>query len=1176
MRLLVGLVLPVAFQAVFALGLSVVCAQEQALSWHAEDRADRVSALIPGRRIPMPGPEGFLAEWTRAQVERWKQSSERGDTWSAATAYEQYVAAAPSDVDLRAYIPDHISPYGRVLGGAPIPEPTRSILSPKEARVLINYCPFCEKEHPNTEGVNANMFEWDPDNPFHAWTICCKQDLYEREADYPADYALRPNHIARFTHLDETVKQVPATIYTNSSGVKWELYIGPTIAHKRWTRTGDMATDWLGKFIETGNPLYVHKLAVLLDRVADVYYGLPPAYRNLVMPGKDGGPLTRREWESMPRPVRQDLGVDNKFYWNRRLPLSNCCWLHYYKEYIWVEPFARVRHHPTFKMYSTQKYGDPDALDRKIMRKLMREIALMFESIELKSDYQDGYYTELMMLGILLENDYLFDFTAAHQECVLYNHHYYDGMTAEGAPNYMAMLDGYYRHTVDAGGWLRFAPNFLEENPFFDVARRQWRELRTARGEPLEFGDQTMFAFNPPDGFGSAGMVKSGEVRPSMNWPGFGVGVLRVGGSGHRQEVSLMYDRMSIHGAADKLGIACWFDGVPIVRRGGYAAVARHVAIDKSRPEFKALLDMPYPKPMFGLSSDGSDENWMHPWTHSHMAQNTASVNELGTSPGWEDEGVGELITYKGGEAVGQIGASFQVLDSRDKESFARFAKNLRIAPFLLPEYRRALLAVEGPDGRPYVVDVFQIEGGRRHALFQSAWGDRVSQELPVVKSVWPNMAEYLSDDKGTPALPVSAGDLSKNYRRLEKVESLGLAPEVWSVTWRTDHAAYRPFTANGQVTPRAWPDDVGVARLRMIGVNQGGKATLLNAKGPWVAKITQPLPNGESAVGDVGFRDAWDYLIERRTKTDNPTRELFRSSFIHVLEGHRDDEASAIKSVNRLSVIGSGKRDDRVVALELVLASGHIDTIVYQPDVGELKLSNGVETDARYALLRRDTGGQVVEAHMVRGSYLRHGDYTAQSAGDLHGTIVDIVGDLTGTRRESALIIKPHGDDDAMQSLQGWIVGDALVGRQLIVRVSNDHNEAYTIGRVSRMEDGLVRVDLANHPPFASGWYQVNVLDADKGNRFTSSRNLMLGTGNHWWWGAKAWFPEKDKTYTIERTDIDRVTVDFADRVNLRDQGIVPGDWFVIYTIEPGLSVDVADSFAWRTGVDPILNASD
>jgi len=109
----------------------------------------------------------------------------------------------------------------------------------------------------------------------------------------------------------------------------------------------------------------------------------------------------------------------------------------------------------------------------------------------------------------------------------------------------------------------------------------------------------------------------------------------------------------------------------------------------------------------------------------SALSQNTVTVDDAFTSPGWDDKrGFGELITFKGGEAPGDAGAKFQVLDVRNRFSFERVGVNVR-------DFRRALLAVEGPDGRPYVVDVLALRGGQRQALYQSALG-RTRRRAPA------------------------------------------------------------------------------------------------------------------------------------------------------------------------------------------------------------------------------------------------------------------------------------------------------------------------------------------------------------------------------------------------------------------------------------------------------------
>jgi len=142
------------------------------------------------------------------------------------------------------------------------------------------------------------------------------------------------------------------------------------------------------QFKNTGDPRAVHKLAVLLDRVADVYYGLPLSYMNEV------SPVTRAEWEALQRPVRDGAAFGpssvNKPAWNRRSPVTSRGWIQQANECAFVEPFARVRHHPAFKAVSQKKYGDPEALDRKVMTRLMREVAMLYESFAIVPSTRTG------------------------------------------------------------------------------------------------------------------------------------------------------------------------------------------------------------------------------------------------------------------------------------------------------------------------------------------------------------------------------------------------------------------------------------------------------------------------------------------------------------------------------------------------------------------------------------------------------------------------------------------------------------------------------------------------------------------------------------------------------------------------------------------------------------------
>ena len=1116
-------------------------AQDGGEHWNAPDRAAKVAALIPGRAVPKYTPQTLFAEWTAEQAARWAAEHPQQD---AEALYAEHAATAPTDAELTDDFPIHISPFGQPRGGGGT-QPTHHLTDNAE-KLLNTYCPFC--------GSHSFSLAFDANDPYgHAVTGCCKTHLYSRDEDWPADSPLKPTTTVPFAHLDDTVVDVACTLHTDPEGVEWELFIPTIFAHKRWLDQGGSLVRHYGeRFRQTADPVCVHKIAILLDRVADTYYGLPLASNNNLCNGRDGKPLTRAEWEAVPRPAIFEVSYLGP--WSKRMPYSSPGWLNMMDEHIWVEPFARVRHHPVFKQVSQKLHGDPEALDRKVMSKLMRELSLMFQSVfsqKLLHNYQEAIYIDLWLLGVLLEDDVLIDFAGPCQELSMYNHSYQDGMNGEGAPNYMAMPGGYYYPVLkDPNGWLQYQPDFLEKNPFYWAASGELGKLETVRGLQLEFGDQHEHAF-APNFISDPARVRTNERIGSRNWAGYGVGIIRVGGPGHRQEFALDYTRATLHNAQDALSMECWIDGVPVMRKGGYSAWWSNERLQWDRPEFQALKAMDYP---YEIAEGGHDFSaWSWVWAHSPLCQNTMTVDEVATGPGWDDNrGYGECITFKGGETAGAPGSGFQVLDVRDHYSWARMDVDVS-------DWRRTAIGVEGPDGRPYVLDITHIVGGQRHALYNNAWAERAAGNLPTMTGEADTLAEVFFGD----TLPDDTAHY-RDFGQVRGVQRHAEPSETWDVEWQTDYAALAPREHGGAPFRRPLPDDVGRVRMRMIGLGQDdGRTELLSGKGPWIGWLRQALPDNQRADGNVAFMDARDFLIEYRTggTQDAPLQSLF----CHVIEGYREGEQSAIRSLTPLEGTTISDPGRQVVALRLEMAGGHTDTLIYQSEPGSIELADGLRTDARYALVRRDAAGEIIEVDIVRGSYLQAGEFEVRMPGELTGTIVDVIGDLTGTRLESALVIRPDAP---------WPMDDALHGRQLLVHVESDLrdpcNEGYRIEKTSELPGGLVRVDLQDAAPFATSWHEVKELPADRPNVIRTWRPMSSHANTPWYGGMKLWFPERGRLYTIKQ--VNRLgggyggdTVELMEDVSLRDEGIAEGDWYIIYAIEPGRRVDVASDFCFR-----------
>ena len=1111
-------------------------------AWEAPGRAAKVAALIPGRGTPQFTPETLFAEQTRQQLERWKKVH---PPQPPEQAYRTYAESAPADAELTRGFPRHISPFGR-LRGAQGDAPSHH-LTKKADKVLTTYCPIC--------GSLSMKLAFDPANSYgHATTSCCKTDLYADDRDWPPDSPLKPNSTVAFLHLDDTRVDVPCTLYTDRQGVEWELFIPTIFAHQRWLAQGcDRVRQYMKEFQDTADPLYVHKIAIILDQVADTYYGLPLASNHRLCNGKDGKPLTRAEWEAVPRPAIFEVSYLGP--WSKRKPYSSPGWLNMMDEHIWVEPFARTRHHPAFKEVSRQLYGAPEALDRKIMTKLMRELSLMFQSVfsqKLLHNYQEAIYIDLWLLGVLLQDRVLIDFAGPCQELSMYNHTYQDGMNGEGAPNYQAMPGGYYFPVLkDPKGWLQYQPDFLERNPFYWAASSEMYKSKTVRGLSLEWGDQHEHVF-APHFISDPAKVRENEKIGSRNWAGYGVGVIRVGGPGHRQEVSLGYTRAALHNAQDAMTMECWVDGVPVMRRGGYASWWSGARLQWERPEYQVLRKMDYPHEI-QEADYSSFSSWSWVWAHSPLNQNGLTVDEVATGKGWGDNrGYGECLTFKGGEKAGTPGSGFQVLDVLDHHSWARVDKEVT-------DWRRVAIGVEGPDGRPYVLDLIQLTGGQRHALYNQAWAQRAEAQLPEAAGRADDLSKVFFGDE----LPEDTPDF-RNFSKVRNVERFRPDAPAYGVTWKQDYGAWGRRDPGGKPYQRPVPEDVGQVRLRFIGLNQGDSRTeLLSGRGPWIGWLRQGLPNGQQVNGNVSFVDARDFLIEHRT--GGTEAEPLQSSFIHVLEGYREGEKSAIVSMRRVPATSVEGPARQIVVLELCLAAGHTDTVVYQSEPGMIELPDGARTDARYALVRRDPEGQIIAADAVRCTTLTCGEFSAAMPGDFTGTIVDVIGDITGTRQESALIVKPD---------MPWPIGTGLHDRQLNIRIESDLrepcDEGYRIAKTILLQDGLVRIDLQDYAPFAVSWHEVTELPLDRPNVIRTWRPMVDHGNSPWYGGMKLWFPERGKTYTMKAVNEVRGgyggdRVELVEDVDLAAEGIKPGDWYVIYAVRPGLKVSVANDFAWR-----------
>jgi hypothetical protein len=917
--------------------------------------------------------------------------------------------------------------------------------------------------------------------------------------------------------LDDSILSVPATSYTDKDGKKWLLLIDNFFNSKRWREYCAMVNQWVTEFERTGNPVYPYKLALLLDQVSDTYYKLPLTNHNSVAKGKDGSNLSRAEWENVPpNPVKVSyLGI-----WNRGNPTFNRGWITLAGEAAWAEPFAKLRMHPAFRYYSQQKYNDPDAVDKKVKTKLLLEIARAYKTITpqlMISNYQDGVFANLMLLGALAGDQMVFDFAAGCQEATLYNGYYNDSLCIQGSFDYMMMLGNFTWYMNNPSGWLLLEPDFLERNPYAKVIQNNYKKLETMRGIGLEWSDKHLPLHTPLNDLKTA---KKMSRNPSVNFPGYGVSKIAAGKDNNRMEIGLAYTRTTSHSSNSVLDLGGFYNGIPVMRQGGYG----YWWGVTSEAENNRLAELNFPKKLLTVPVNGF-QTWTWSMNHSSLNQNTASVNDLGIGEG-KLQDTTEMINFKGGEPYGSLPARFQIIEAMAwNDSVAR------------AKLQRAVIAVEtNCGGKPYVADIFNITGDNKHTLYLNALGERVAAVLPAVNSEFANLAKA----------NFSTDELQHKY--ITEVKKHDKTDAVYQVEWFADNEAYR---RNGKGEPVSTDVNAKV-RWKVTGI-PSDNSQLFSAKGIWSARINlQDMPDGTKfPLKVLNFDAARDFIIDSRSGKN------LNSTFINFYEGaDAKDKVNLIKNVKRLEA------PQGAAAVEINLENGDTDTLIYQKTPQTLTLPGGISTDARYALSRSNAQGDVIEQHIVGGTFLKAKDQKLQTFAEVTGVITDLVGDLSGDRTQSAFIIKADKEWD-LNTLNGKTIKIAME------RVNNStRSEAINIESIKKIGDLTYRVDLANHAPLAMGWHQVNIFES--GNIISTSRPLGTFSSQDWYKGVKAWFPRVNKVYPIAEVvnsingNFGGTQVAFENKSTLADDGVKLGDWFVICGISVGNKVSITNSAQW------------
>ncbi|MBN1671748.1 MAG: hypothetical protein JXR37_11975 [Kiritimatiellae bacterium] len=933
--------------------------------------------------------------------------------------------------------------------------PNRSALPTEASGHVGKVCPFT--------GANYQWGVWDAgsldlvNHPFRIKSRFSDTWLLEKTEEWPADYPLKVAGHAEIAHWDGR-KEKLAWTYGAGKTTGARYYPANIVWEARLKKIAEEALPALREaYLATGDDAYARPIVAILKRFADVFPAFPQGH-----PWEVDAARTRRAFLTEPR---------RKVYLNKRLGEYPCRLF----EDNGLIGDARCAHEMALAFLAIE--GSPAwgaravALKRHIRKNLFAELALSFTAVDTRcGNHMARYVTALLAVGIALRDEFLVGrYNQAMME-FLYDHHFYDGISNEGSVMYSYMLDPMVRK------WRNeFAPLYpaqAERHPFAERIGGTGSRMSTLLGRESSHNDGYDAVFGANWGMHS-GLDKDGREarRRSEAFPGFGAAVLRAGGPGRCLEVFLAFDRAVGHDHDDPLGVQVFCRGVPILNHLGYCVPQRSLDLDARRnPLAGEILKIPFPAPLrvYSEQLDEIKKRYAHLFdvADSPLTKNTVLVDEY-TARGYANFWADGANPYGNLEFV-RLSPDADGPDAGFEAVEASMANMLKAAPARLDRYRRALLAVTRPDGRPYLVDVFRVKGGSRHLMLWHSHGEETGSTLPDGDERYESLPAWLDSwvpERRDPA----AHAWYKRAQGEQAIRQVRVAPgaklpDVWHHDWRLDWLAW---AGGGAGVPDWGNDRIVPVSIRVHGLKpdetRDSEMLGVRALSDYYATFGNVRVGGQRLGGTVTFQDALRYAGQlHRGKPGLAT------TFVHVLEPTAAGEPPFIRSVARLAPAPNAPASKaEAVALELTFTDGTRDLVAALPEPGRLDFANGLSVDGRFALVRLDADGAVTQARLLGGTHLAYAGQplVRQPAGTFDGELVRLEGDVSGDRSRSALVVRPT---------TRWPAADWLAGRTVLVKYRSGRTEGYTVEQAESAGGGRVRLVLKGHPPFVDLWGEV------------------------------------------------------------------------------------------------------
>ncbi len=801
-----------------------------------------------------------------------------------------------------------------------------------------------------------------------------------------------------------------------------------------------------------------------------------------------------------------------------------------------AEAWSAVRNVPEVKTYGRKKYGSDAALDQRIVKMLKDQAAWARHRNFKRGNFVITIFAGAVPLAVMTKDRVWAEHIVENIFDHLHNHYFPDGVSTEGAFNYSHMMSEPFKAMVSKEA---FGVDYTQRFPWIKTVYRNWDyPIVTLLNIESCHGDEHTGFFSsvklpPVDQVDYAGHEKS------QTFTDYGISCLRAGKPGSRLEVILSHQNSIMHTDPDRLAIQLFYEGVNLLPELGYMTYTANKAKEKKDI---VKTNFPLTKEPLKQRYDYNDA----PEAHCNALING---NQFGL-------GCATFESFFGGQGMDSAGYLAQFIQADGSPVYFRHLEPVKV-------YNRQLLTLNFSNGRPVVLDIFRLQGGRRHDFY---W--HVPAGMPQSSLGKPlampdkDLYNYFTTKVDPPAGWRKEEDSFLRFYRARKwpykhdfyrhlkspVRWLPQKDKVWNFTWNIDPERYAPQLKTENADWRRWSRFQQPVEFRLWGIPDKNNADsqIFGALGPWGSYW--------QGFGGLYFDDALSYLIEHRQG-----KKDLSSTFVHVLEPFTAKQGKTLDRVENIenNVSGSTGRGVKLTAMdgETAYAATTLDSGRFQ--------SRDLQLQGRAGLVLPDAPA----LFLYDGTRLGSGKIDLKLAPSRRLKLVGVRGDLTGNPTESALFVTSSEPLPVNGILNGYTVN-------VTPRTGKAHTVGYKIAGITRVKEQLYKISLAGCPRFIQGRFVVDqIVNTANGASIVVNREIIAGNNRPYLLGRNIYFPRTGFKTTITQTDAAgyrayRTRKYFLKKRPNADQ-VKVGDPVIIYAVQPEDTVEINSFFVCRPDKD-------